>query len=58
MPHARYIAAVLLVALESCGASYGKVICKCLEQNGKHKLKNVKASKMNHEEQYLYKNPL
>lgn len=26
-PQARYSAAVLLVALDSCGASYGKVIC-------------------------------
>lgn len=41
-PHARYIAAVLLVALESCGASYGKVIYKYFEQSGKHNLTNLK----------------
>jgi hypothetical protein len=33
MPHARYIAAVLLVALDSSGASYGKVICKRFKQS-------------------------
>ena len=41
-PHARYIAAVLLVALESSGASYGKVICKYFEQSDKHNLTNLK----------------
>lgn len=38
-PHARYIAAVLLVALESSGASYGKVIYRYFEQSAKHNLK-------------------
>jgi hypothetical protein len=35
MPQARYIAAVLLVAFDNCGASYGNVICRHFKQRDK-----------------------
>jgi hypothetical protein len=53
MPQARYIAAVLLVAFDNCGASYGNVICRHFKQRDKltkdHKMNRKEKKKLQYE---------